>query len=423
MTSISPWGKQLQLGLMALLLAGLSACAASEAESVKSGGPGKRPVPVVAATATRKTVPLLVQATGTAQAYATVAVKSQIAGQLTGDLLFTIDSRPLKAALDQAIANRAKAIAEVSQAQAALVQAQTQVSQARANVARDVAQANNASVQAQRYAGLLSAGAVSREQTDQFRTAAAAQQAVVTADQSQVGNALAAVESAKANLQNAQASVSAADAAVDSAKVQLSYASVYAPSEGRLGKLNVNQGNLVKENDTTPLVTISQIQPIYVEFSIPQSQLANLRKYQDQGKLQVEAKSANDTGQPMRGELVFVDSGVDAATGTIKLKASFANANERLTPGQFVNVVLKLSEEPNAIVVPAAAVQAGQEGQFIYVIKPNHQVAVQPVTVGQTIANQTVIKSGVQAGDRVVVDGQFNLTPGATVQEKQQGGA
>jgi multidrug efflux system membrane fusion protein len=190
-----------------------------------------------------------------------------------------------------------------------------------------------------------------------------------------------------------------------------------------LGKLNVNQGNLVKENDTTPLVTISQIQPIYVEFSIPQSQLANLRKYQDQGKLQVEAKSANDTGQPMRGELVFMDSGVDAATGTIKLKASFANANERLTPGQFVSVVLKLSEEPNAIVVPAAAVQAGQEGQFIYVIKPNHQVAVQPVTVGQTIANQTVIKSGVQAGDRVVVDGQFNLTPGATVQEKQQGGA
>lgn len=415
-----------------LALGGLSACTASDAQSVKSGGAGKRPVPVVAATAIRKTIPVLVQTTGTVQAYATVAVKSQIAGQLTGvyfqegqtveagELLFTIDARPLQATLDQAMANRAKAIAEVSQAQAALAQAQAQVNQARAVVTRDVAQANNASAQAERYSNLLGSGAVSQEQADQFRTAAEAQQAVVVADQSEVGNALAAVESAKANLQNAQASVNAADAAVDSAKVQLSYASIVAPSGGRLGKLNVNQGNLVKENDT-PLVTISQIQPIYVEFSIPQSQLPALRKYQAQGKLQVEAKPPNDAGQPARGELVFVDSGVDATTGTIKLRASFANTYEQLTPGQFVNVVLKLTEEPNAIVVPAAAVQAGQQGQFIYVIKADHTVAVQPVTVGQTIANQTVIQSGVQAGDRIVVDGQFNLTPGATVQEKPQG--
>lgn len=421
------------MGLLVLALGGLSACTASDAQSVKSSGAGKRPVPVVAATAIRKTVPILVQTTGTVQAYATVAVKSQIAGQLTGvyfqegqtvqagELLFTIDSRPLQAALDQAMANRAKAIAEVSQAQAALAQAQAQVNQARAAVTRDVAQANNASVQAERYSSLLGSGAVSQEQADQFRTAAEAQQAVVVADQSEVGNALAAVESAKANLQNAQASVSAADAAVDSAKVQLSYASIVAPSGGRLGKLNVNQGNLVKENDTTPLVTISQIQPIYVEFSIPQSQLPALRKYQAQGKLQVEAKPPNDAGQPARGELVFVDSGVDATTGTIKLRASFANANQQLTPGQFVNVVLKLTEEPNAIVVPAAAVQAGQQGQFIYIIKADRTVAVQPVTVGQTIANQTVIQAGIQAGDRVVVDGQFNLAPGATVQEKPQG--
>ncbi|MBL1175179.1 efflux RND transporter periplasmic adaptor subunit [Pantanalinema sp. GBBB05] len=422
--------KQLQVGLIVLALGGLSACAASDAQSVKSGSVGKRPVPVVAATVSRKTVPLLVQATGTVQAYATVAVKSQIAGQLTGvyfqegqtvqqgDLLFTIDSRPLAAALEQAIANRAKAIAGVSQARAALAQAQAQVSQAQATVARDVAQVNNANAQAQRYASLLGSGAVSQEQADQFRTAAEAQQAVVVADRSQVGSALAAVDSAKANLQNAQAAVRGADAAIDSAKVQLSYASISAPSAGRLGKLNVNQGNLVKENDTTPLVTISQIQPIYVEFSIPQSQLPELRKYQAQGQLRVEAKSPNDASQLDRGELVFVDSGVDPTTGTIKLRASFANAATRLTPGQFVNIVLKLTEEPAALVVPAAAVQAGQQGQFIYVIQSDQTVKAQPVTVGRTIANQTVIKSGVRTGDRVVVDGQFNLTPGATVQEK-----
>lgn len=428
---VKSW-KQLQWGLVVLALGGLAACAASDAQSVSSPGAGNRPVPVVAATATRKSVPLIVQTTGTVQAYATVAVKSQIAGQLTGvyfqegqtvqsgDLLFTIDSRPLKAALDQAVANRAKAIAEVSQAQAALSQAQAQVTQAQAVVARDQAEADNADVQARRYADLLNTGAVSQEQADQFRTSAAAQQATVAADQSAVGNARAAVESAKANLQDTQAAVSAADAAVDSAKVQLSYAAIYAPNAGRLGKLNVNQGNLVQENDTTPLVTISQIQPIYVEFSIPQSQLPALRKYQAQGRLQVEAQSPSDSGQPARGELVFVDSGVDATTGTLKLRASFANADQRLTPGQFVNVVLKLAEAPNAIVVPAAAVQAGQQGQFVYVIKPDHTVAAQPVTVGQTVANQTVIQSGVQSGDRVVVDGQFNLTPGATVQEKAQ---
>ncbi|UBF30035.1 efflux RND transporter periplasmic adaptor subunit (plasmid) [Kovacikia minuta CCNUW1] len=418
--------------ILLLGLTCLSACAASEAQSTKQAGE-KRPVPVVAAIAKQQKMPILVRATGTAQAFSTVSVKSQVPGQLIGvffregqdvrqgDLLFKIDPRSLQAAYDQAVANRAKAVAQVSQAQAQVYQAQAQVKQAQANVAKDVAQAKNADVQAQRYATLLSSGAVSREQADQFQTAAESQRAVVTADQSNVGNAIAAVESAKANLQNAQASVRAADAEVDNARVQLSYTSIYAPNEGRLGKLNVNQGNLVKENDTTPLVTLSQIRPIYVEFSIPQRTLPDLRKYQARGQLQVEAKPPNDTGSPARGQLVFVDSGVDAATGTIKLRASFANEKGSLTPGEFVNVVLNLAQVPNAIVVPAPAVQSGQKGSFVYVIKPDHTVDLRLVKVGQTIANQTMIQSGVQAGDRVVVDGQFNLAPGAKVQEKTAG--
>lgn len=419
------WG---HWGIILLLLSGLSACAASEAQSTKSQG--DRAVPVVSAQVTRKTVPIQVQTTGTVQAYSTITLKSQVDGQLMGvyfqegqmvhkgDLMFKIDPRPLQATLDQAIANRAKAIAQVNQAQAQVGQAVAQVNQARAAVARDLAQARNADVQAQRYTSLVNQGAVSREQAEQYQTTATAQRSTVAADQSNVANAIAAVESAKANVQNAQAAVSAADAQVENAKVQLSYASIYAPNDGRLGKLNVNQGNLVKANDTNPLVTISQVRPIYVEFSIPQAQLPELRKYQAQHSLQVQAKSPQDAGPPVRGELVFVDSGVDATTGTIKLKASFTNENGRLTPGQFVNVVLKLVEEPNAIAVPAPVVQAGQKGSFVYVIKPDQTVEARPVTTGQTVNNQTVIKTGLQAGERVVLDGQFNLTPGAKVREK-----
>jgi multidrug efflux system membrane fusion protein len=419
------WGRW---SAILLLLSGLSACAASEAQSTKSKG--DRAVPIVSTQVTRKTIPLLIQTTGTVQAYSTIALKSQIDGQLIGvyfregqmvhkgDLMFKIDPRPLQATLDQAIANYTKAMAQVNQAQAQVGQAQAQVNQARATVAKDLAQARNAETQAQRYTNLVNQGAVSREQAEQYQTNAAAQRSTVAADQSNVANAIAAVESAKANVQNAQAAVSAAKAQVENAKVQLSYASIYAPNDGRLGKLNVNQGNLVKANDTNPLVTISQVQPIYVEFSIPQGQLPELRRYQGQRQLQVEAKSPQDSGPPVRGELVFVDSGVDATTGTIKLKASFVNESGRLTPGQFVNVVLKLAEEPNAIAVPAPVVQSGQKGAFVYVIKPDNTVEARPVTTGQTVNNQTVIKTGLRSGERVVLDGQFNLTPGAKVREK-----
>lgn len=416
-----------------LLVMGLTACAASNAQSSKSGKAEKPPVPIVSATVTRQTMPLLVQTTGTVQAYSTVNVKSQVAGQLTqvffregqivhkGDLLFRIDPRSLQAAVDQAVANRAKAIAQVTQAQAQLNQAEAQVNQAKANVAKSTAQAKNAIAQADRYTTLLNQGAVSRDQADQYRTNAEAQQATVAADQSSVGNAQAAVESARANLENAQASVSAANAAIDNAKVQLSYTAIYSPIDGRLGQLNVNQGNLVKDNDTNPLVTISQIHPIYVEFAIPQRQLADLKKYQAQGKLRVEATIPNDARPPVQGEVVFVDSGVDPSTGTIKLKAKFANEDDRLTPGQFVNVALRLTEDTNALVVPAPAVQTGQNGPFVYVIQPDETVAARPVTVGQTVQTQTVIKSGLQAGDRIVIDGQFNLAPGAKVREKGAG--
>lgn len=433
-TTRSTWQNWTRLGLLLFALSALSSCGTSDAQSTRSNR-DQGAIPVVASLVKRQTVPLLIKTTGNVQAYSTISVKSQIDGQLIGvyfkegqmvnqgDLLFRIDSRLLQANLEQALAQVAKAQAQVSQAQAEVTQAKTQVLQAKANQTKNIAQAKQAQVQAQRYSSLLRQGAVSRDQAEQFQTTATTQQALVAAGQSDVDNAVAAIASATANVKNAQAEVSAAQAQVDNAKVQLSYTSIYSPNDGRLGTLNVNQGNLVKANDTTPLVTISQVRPIYVEFAIPQNQLNQVKQYQTQGGLIVTASPQN-SDQSSQGKLVFIDSGVDQSTGTIKLKAVFPNTDGRLTPGQFVNVVLKLKEQPNALIVPAPAVQAGQQGSFVYVIKSDETVEARPVQTGQTIGNQTVIETGLQEGDRIVVDGQFNLAPGARVQEKsanQQG--
>ncbi|MCC5645934.1 efflux RND transporter periplasmic adaptor subunit [Nostoc sp. CHAB 5824] len=422
-----------------LLILGLaylcSACNASEAQSNAKEAGKKRAVPVVVATAAQKTIPIQLSATGTVESYSTVSVKSQVGGQLTGvyfqqgqnvkkgDLLFKIDSRPLQAALMQANAAKAKDLAQVKQAQANVLKAIAQVNQAKANVVKDKSQATNADVQAQRYASLLKQGAISKEQAEQYQTTANAQQATVKADQSGVANAAAAVAAAQADVQNAQAVVVADEAAIANAKVQLSYSSIYSPIAGRTGSLKLNQGNLVQANATDPLITISQIHPIYVNFSIPQRLLPDITKYSANGKLEVDALPPKDAGRPVRGELTFVDSGVNTQTGTIQLKGTFANADDRLFPGQFVNVVLKLSEEPNAITVPSQAIQSGQQGQFVYVVKPDKTAEMRPITVGDTVENETVIKQGLKPGEQIVTDGQFNLVPGATVQVKPEVGS
>ncbi|MEH2463007.1 efflux RND transporter periplasmic adaptor subunit [Nostoc sp.] len=262
-----------------------------------------------------------------------------------------------------------------------------------------------------------------KEQAQQYQTTAEAQQATVKADQGGVANAQAAVAAAQADVQNAKAAVASDEAAIDNAKVQLSYSSIYAPIAGRTGSLKLTQGNLVKANADDSLITISQIRPIYVNFSIPQRLLPDIKKYSANGKLEVDALPPKDAGHPVRGELTFVDSGVNTQTGTIQLKGTFANADERLFPGQFVNVVLKLSEEPNAITVPSQAVQSGQQGQFVCVVKPDKTAEMRPITVGDTVKNETVIKQGLKSGEQVVTDGQFNLVAGAIVQVKPEVGS
>jgi multidrug efflux system membrane fusion protein len=337
-------------------------------------GRGGEAVPVLVVTAVEKSVPLQLRAVGNVEAYNTVSVKSQVTGVLQrahfkegqdvkkGQLLFTIDPRPSEAALKQA----------------------------EANLARDAAQLRNKREQLKRYAELVEKQYVSREQYDQIKTDADAAESVVDADK----------------------------AAVDNAKVQLSYCYIYSPIDGRVGSLLVNEGNLVRVNDGAPLVVINQVNPINVTFAVPEANLSDLRRHMAKGQLQVDASFAPEESRPERGKLEFVDNAVERSTGTVKLKGVFTNAERRLWPGQFVNVALTLATEANAVVIPSEAVQVGQEGQHVFVVKEDKRVEVRQVTIGRTNEGEAIIAKGLMAGEQVVREGQFLLGPGSRIEVK-----
>jgi membrane fusion protein, multidrug efflux system len=335
-------------------------------------------VPVTVGKAEKKTVPIDLTAIGSASAYSTVSIESQVnavlddvhikEGQFVrkGDLLFTLDARPFEAAL----------------------------AQARANLARDKAQAELDNVQAKRYEALYKAGVAAKEQYDQMQATADAQAAAVEAD----------------------------EAAVQSAQLQLNYCKIYAPLDGRTGALQVYPGNIVKQNDTPVLIVINQVTPIYMTFSIPEQYLGEVQKFMARGSLEVNATPYGDT-KSETGTLSFIDNSVDNTTGTIKLKATFANPDHRLWPGQFSVVSLRLAEDEDATVVPTQAVQTGQNGDFVYVVKADSSVEQRTVKVTRTIGGDTVISSGINPGDTVVTDGQLRLLPGMKVQVRNSGPA
>jgi len=331
-------------------------------------------VPVTVATAVQKNVPVQIRAVGNVEPYSTVSIKSQVTGIINqahfkegqdvkkGQLLFTIDPRPLEAALKQA----------------------------EANLARDAAQLNNWREQVKRYRELVDKQYVSKEQYDQIKTNADAAEAVVDADK----------------------------AAVDNAKVQLSYCYIYSPVNGRVGSLLVNEGNLVRVNDGTPLLVINQLVPINVTFSVPEQYLADIKQRMAAGTLGVDAIFPSDQARPERGVLAFVDNTVDRTTGTIKLKAEFKNADLRLWPGQYTNVALTLSTQEGAVVVPSDAIQVGPEGQQVFVVKEDKRVEVRPVTLGQSQEGESIITKGLAPGEVVVREGQFLLGPNSRVEIK-----
>jgi multidrug efflux system membrane fusion protein len=347
----------------------------------------------------QRDVPINVDVIGNVEAYSTITVKAQVGGELTkvsfhegdsvkkGDLLFTIDARPFEAQLAQAQANLARDTAALSQAQA--------------NLARDNANEKYAQDQAKRYSGLFEQGVVSREQTDQMRSSADALSQTVLAD--------------KAAIESARAQIVASKAAVDTATVQMSYTTITSPIDGRTGNIAVKQGNVVTAN-TSDLMTITEVSPIYVTFSVPEAQLGDIKRYMGEGHLPVHAAPQTDTSSPEAGVLTFIDNSVDATTGTIKLKGTFQNAANRLWPGEFVRVTLGLTTRPHATVVPNQAVQTGQDGQFVYVVKQDRTVEMRPVVTSTRVDQELVIDRGLEPGETVVTEGQLRLTPGSHVQ-------
>jgi multidrug efflux system membrane fusion protein len=415
---------------LAVLAAALAVGSCSDRGGAATGAAPPPPVPVGVAPVEQRIVPLEATAVGNVQAYTTVGVKSQIAGQIVqvhftegrdvkrGDLLFTIDRRPPEAALRQSEANVAKDVAQLRQAEAVLAQRHAEVTQALANLERDLAQMENARVQEQRYRELVEKELIAREQYDQFRTNFAAFQATVQADRAAVDNARASARAAEAAVENARAAIKSDEAMVDVARLQLAYTTIRAPMDGRTGNLLVQAGNVLKSNEDSPLVVIAQVHPIYVSFSVPEQHLTAIKKYQAGGGLKVEA--VIDGGQRRAaGVLTFINNTVDPNTGTIQLKATFPNTDDALWPGQFVDVSLTLTAE-NAVVVPAEAVQAGQQGPFVFVVKPDLTVESRRVKVGRRLPRELVIDEGLMPGERVVTDGQLRLFPGARVEIKPQ---
>ncbi|HSB71992.1 MAG TPA: efflux RND transporter periplasmic adaptor subunit [Candidatus Methylomirabilis sp.] len=415
-----------------LLLAAalLAACSNGESNPAQNRNAATRNgVPVVIGTAVSKPVPVQIRAIGTVQAYATVTLKSQLDAEVAqvhiqegrdvkkGELLFTLDRRPWEAALRQAEANLGRDTAQQQQAEAALAQTLAAEKQAEANVARDTAQLENAQTQLRRYKGLIDDGAISRELYDQVRTSASALEATVQADQAAVANARAAIRAAQATVENIKAVIRADHAAVENVRVQLSYTTIRAPMDARAGNLLVRVGSAVKaRDDSAQMLVLNQIQPIYVSISVPEQYLRDIKKYLASRSIRVEASPRGEAGPPALGELTFVNNTVDAATGTIQLKATFSNREGSLWPGQFVSVTLTLTTRPDAVVVPSQAIQTGQQGQYVYVMRPDGTVESRPVTAGLRLGGETVVDQGVSAGDKVVTDGHLRLVPGARVQ-------
>ena len=369
-------------------------CTRAEPPAKRGGEGGGGGVPITVASVIQKDVPVDLQAVGNVEAYLTITVKAQVGGELTvvafregdfvkkGELLFTIDSRQLEAQLNQVQANLARDEAVLSQVQA--------------NLAKDMAQEKYSQAEIDRYASLLEKGLVPKEQAEQVRASADASSAAVRADE--------------ANIRSARAAIAASGAAVDNLRLQLSYASIRSPIDGRTGNLNVKQGNLVSAN-STELMTINEVEPIYVTFSVPEVRLPEIRLGQT-----VLASLRDDSSEPETGQVSFIDNAVDSTTGTIRVKGTFPNRNRKLWPGEFARVILRFRIQPNALTVPNQAVQTGQEGSYVYVVKQDRTVESRPVVTGARVDQDLVIEKGLSLGETVVAEGQLRLAPGMRVQ-------
>jgi len=342
------------------------------AKEGKGAAKGPPPVPVNVAAAQQQTVPVRLQGIGNVEAFQTVSIKARVDGEIMevkfregdpvtkGEVLFRIDPRPYQAALRQA----------------------------EANAMRDIAARDQARSQAKRYQELLDKNFISKEAFAQIRT----------------------------NAETAEAVAGASRAALENARLNLAYCTITSPLDGYVGKVLLQAGNLVKANDVGALAVINQVKPIYVNFSIPEQSLPDVRKYMAAGPLVVEVVPPDPGAPRVGGQLIFIDNAVDPTTGTIKLRARFDNLEAALWPGQFVNVSLRLYEQADAITVPATAVQTGPEGQYVYVVGADSLVDIRKVTVQRADAERAIIATGLTKGEQVVTRGQLRLGPKTQVQ-------
>lgn len=353
---------------------------AAKAAVPAKGGPGgaqARGVPVTIAAVEQKDVPYRLNVVGRTEALASVTLRARVDGQIQtvhfkpgqhvkkGQAMVTLDDRALRAQVDQVTAN----------------------------LARDRAQLDKAKSDLERQTDLLAKGFISPATLEGF----------------------------KATVQTLDATVRADQAALDLAKVNLSYATIVSPMEGIAGAVLAFPGGSVKANDTA-LVVINQISPLYVTFALPESQLKEISRDRTAAKLKVEARAPGADSKPVIGELVFIDNTVDTTTGTIQMKAQFDNAGEGLTPGQFVEVAMTVRDMPGALLMPSEALQAGPNGNFVYVAKPDNTVEVRPVQTLQASRTQLIVQKGLNPGEKVVTDGQLRLTPGAKYEVRGAGG-
>lgn len=330
------------------------------------------PIPVLATQVVEKRMPVRLHSIGTVEPISTVALKARVDGLITkvhvrdgqevaqGELLFQLDPKPFE----------------------------TQMVRAQADLARDQAQLDHALVQERRYKELLAQGFVSSEAYAQVA----------------------------ANLRSLQSTVKAGESEVNRTRINLGYATLRAPISGRIGKVLLSEGNLVKANDTNALLIINQLAPIYVSFALPEKHLDEIRADKTRQAMRVEARL--DDGRLLQGDLAFADNSVDATTGTIRLRGFFANADKSLWPGQFVDTWMTLREDAQALVMPAQAVQTGPKGQYAYVVNADSSSEMRAIVISRTDGEEAVIASGLKAGETVVIDGASRLLPGSKVSVK-----
>ncbi len=360
--------------------------------------PAKSPAPVRVAVATEAKVPLEILGTGAAAPIARVEIKAQVSGIVeevcfeegamveVGQVLFQIEKRPFDIALQQAAAGREKAVA--------------QVEQARALLNKDRAQIENAQTILGRNETLRAKGMISPEKLDQTQTDVKSLKAALAADEASVAAA--------------EKAIGVADAAVAEAKLQIDYCTIRSPIAGKTGEILLKKGNLVRVNDVTPMVAINQIAPIYVNVAISGKYLATIQEYLAKTPIEVLASALEDAGEPVRGKITFVDNNVDTA-GAVRFKATFENADHRLWPGELVRPVLRLEATATSVVVPTVAIQPGQQGPYVWIVKSDNKAEMRKVKVGPAVNGITAVEEGLKLNETIIVDGMVRVAPDAEV--------